>query len=244
MLACPWRSICVGPTIAWRLPPHTLSKMREKPIHVSRLGSSLPRGPSGTGSRTSQASESVIISSVLTVSIASDAARRGTAPMPVASTSPSSAQASAAAQTMRSTQSVSLIACSPLSSEHGQCQIAHCLLAAHALQVLLLAAGDVALVVLLPAAGILGAGGVFLEVLHVEAIQRRARARVRTARHVHHAGGLRALPEHVARLPALLEEAAVDQLVAGDEGLLRGTCEQVVHVDVRAGDLAHAARIG
>jgi hypothetical protein len=35
MLAWPKRSICVGPTIAWRLPPQTLSKMREKPIQVS-----------------------------------------------------------------------------------------------------------------------------------------------------------------------------------------------------------------
>ncbi|MOA05952.1 hypothetical protein D3C78_1255650 [compost metagenome] len=38
MLAWPKRSICTGPTRAWRLPLQTLSKMREKPIQLSNFG--------------------------------------------------------------------------------------------------------------------------------------------------------------------------------------------------------------
>ena len=67
---------------------------------------------------------------------------------------------------------------------------------------------------------------------------------MRTTGRMHDARRLRAFPGHVTRLLALLERGRLDQLVAGEVGPRGRTREEVIHVQVRALDLAHAARVG
>src|SRR5690625_7882796 len=76
--------------MACRLQPQTLAKVRERPFLLSFICTkSVGRSPTGLGSDSIIASESVIRRSVLQVFMARLPASRGIRPMPVTSTSPS-----------------------------------------------------------------------------------------------------------------------------------------------------------
>ena len=66
---------------------------------------------------------------------------------------------------------------------------------------------------------------------------------MRAAGDFRHGGGGGALPEHQPRLRRVFEVICIHQFIAGDERGIGGADEEVVHIMIRAGDLAHAARI-